>query len=77
MARLLSVNVGLPREVPWNGKTVRTAVWKFPVQGRLMARKLNIDGDAQGDLRSDGVPIFMEHSRGHPVFVPEPLDCPH
>jgi MOSC domain-containing protein YiiM len=54
MARLLSVNVGLPREVPWNGKAVRTAVWKFPVQGRLMARKLNIDGDAQGDLSGHG-----------------------
>src|SRR5271165_7311982 len=54
MARLLSVNVGLPREVTWNGKTVRTAVWKFPVQGRVMARKLNLDGDAQGDLAGHG-----------------------
>ena len=33
MARLLSVNVGLPRDVMWNGKTVRTAVWKSPVDG--------------------------------------------
>src|SRR6266852_7385192 len=54
MARLLSVNVGLPREVQWNGKTVRTAVWKFPVKGRGMARKLNIDGDAQADLAGHG-----------------------
>src|SRR5271157_1393462 len=54
MARLLSVNVGLPREVTWNGKTVRTAVWKFPVQGRVMARRLNLDGDAQGDLAGHG-----------------------
>jgi len=54
MARLLSVNVGLPREVTWNGKTVCTAVWKFPLQGRIMARKLNIDGDAQGDLAGHG-----------------------
>ena len=54
MARLLSVNVGLPREVQWNGKTVRTAVWKFPVKGRRMARKLNIDGDAQADLAGHG-----------------------
>jgi len=54
MARLLSVNVGLPREVQWNGKTVRTAVWKFPVKTRGMARKLNIDGDAQADLAGHG-----------------------
>jgi hypothetical protein len=38
MARLLSVNVGLPREVQWQGKTVRTAIWKSPVEGRRMAR---------------------------------------
>jgi len=54
MARLLSVNVGLPRDITWNGKTVRTAVWKFPVEGRRMVRKLNIDGDAQGDLAGHG-----------------------
>src|SRR6266849_3637290 len=54
MARLLSVNVGLPREVQWNGKTVRTAVWKFPVEGRRTVRKLNIDGDAQADLAGHG-----------------------
>jgi ferredoxin-NADP reductase/MOSC domain-containing protein YiiM len=54
MARLLSVNVGLPREVSWNGKTVRTAVWKLPVQERRMVRRLNIDGDGQGDLAGHG-----------------------
>ena len=54
MAHLLSVNVGLPRDVTWNGKTVRTAVWKSPVQGRRMVRKLNIDGDAQADLAGHG-----------------------
>lgn len=54
MARLLSVNVGLPREVTWNGKTVFTAVWKFPIKGRSMVRKLNIDGDGQGDLAGHG-----------------------
>ena len=41
MARLLSVNVGLPRELQWQGKTVRTAIWKSPVQGLRMVRKLN------------------------------------
>jgi hypothetical protein len=54
MARLLSLNVGLPREVTWNGKTVRTAVWKFPVEGRRMVRKLNVDGDGQADLAGHG-----------------------
>jgi len=54
MPRLLSVNVGLPRDVTWNGKTVRTAVWKSPVTGRRMVRKLDIDGDAQGDLAGHG-----------------------
>lgn len=54
MPRLLSVNVGLPRDVTWNGKTVRTAIWKSPVEGRRMARRLDIDGDAQGDLAGHG-----------------------
>jgi len=54
VARLLSVNVGVPREVTWNGKIVRTAVWKLPVPGRRMVRKLNIDGDAQADLVGHG-----------------------
>ena len=53
-ARLLSVNVGLPRDVAWAGKTVHTAVWKEPVRGRRMARRLNIDGDGQGDLAGHG-----------------------
>src|SRR5580704_6978541 len=54
MPRLLSVNVGLPRDVAWRGKTVHTAVWKTPVQGRRVARRLNIDGDGQGDLAGHG-----------------------
>jgi ferredoxin-NADP reductase/MOSC domain-containing protein YiiM len=54
MARLLSVNVGLPREVTWHGKTVRTSVWKSPVTGRRIVRKLDIDGDAQADLEGHG-----------------------
>ena len=54
MPQLLSVNVGLPRDVTWNGKTVRTAIWKSPVQGRQMVRKLNVVGDAQGDLGGHG-----------------------
>src|ERR1700685_4407821 len=54
MPRLLSVNVGLPRDVTWNGKTVRTSVWKSAVEGRRMVRKLNVVGDAQGDLSGHG-----------------------
>ena len=54
MARLLSVNVGLPRDIAWREKTVHTAIWKEPVQGRRMVRRLNIDGDGQGDLQGHG-----------------------
>src|ERR1700730_8685561 len=54
MARLISVNVGLPRDIAWQGKTVHTAVWKTSVQGRRMVRRLNIDGDGQGDLAGHG-----------------------
>jgi len=51
---LLSVNVGMPRDVAWHGRTVRTAVWKQPAGGPRMARRLNIDGDGQGDLAGHG-----------------------
>jgi ferredoxin-NADP reductase/MOSC domain-containing protein YiiM len=51
---LLSVNVGMPRNVAWQGKTVYTGVWKHPVRGLAMARRLNIDGDGQGDLEGHG-----------------------
>ena len=52
--RLLSVNVGLPKDVAWHGKTVHTAVWKRPVDGPNQVRRLNIDGDGQGDLAGHG-----------------------
>ncbi len=54
VAKLLSVNVGLPREIAWRGKNVYTSVWKAPVEGRRLVRRLNIDGDAQGDLNGHG-----------------------
>jgi ferredoxin-NADP reductase/MOSC domain-containing protein YiiM/ferredoxin len=54
MARLLSVNVGLPKDISWQGQTVRTGIWKAPVEGARMARRLNIDGDGQGDLHGHG-----------------------
>jgi MOSC domain-containing protein YiiM/ferredoxin-NADP reductase len=54
MSRLLSVNVGLPRDVQWRGRTVHTGIWKQPVQGRRRVRRLNVDGDGQGDLGGHG-----------------------
>jgi ferredoxin-NADP reductase/MOSC domain-containing protein YiiM len=54
MGRLLSVNVGLPRDVAWQGKTVHTAIWKTPVEGQRMVRRLNVEGDGQGDLNGHG-----------------------
>src|SRR4026209_1626635 len=54
MATLLSVNVGMPTDVSWRGRTVHTGVWKSPVTGPRMVRRLNIDGDGQGDLAGHG-----------------------
>ncbi len=54
MPSLLSVNVGKPRNVAWQGRTVYTGVWKDPVKGPRMVRRLNIDGDGQGDLTGHG-----------------------
>ncbi|HEY5986536.1 MAG TPA: MOSC domain-containing protein, partial [Streptosporangiaceae bacterium] len=51
---LLSVNVGLPQGVPWHGRTVHTAVWKRPTGAPVVARRLNLDGDGQGDLAGHG-----------------------
>ena len=51
---LLSVNVGLPKDVPWQGKTVFTGVFKDPVAGPRRVRELNIEGDGQGDLAGHG-----------------------
>ena len=54
MGRLLSLNVGLPRDVAWEGKTIRTAIWKEPVDGPRMVRRINIDGDDQADRAAHG-----------------------
>jgi MOSC domain-containing protein YiiM/ferredoxin-NADP reductase/ferredoxin len=54
MGAIVSVNVGLPQDVAWQGRTVRTAIWKQPVAGRVFARRLNLDGDGQGDLSGHG-----------------------
>jgi MOSC domain-containing protein YiiM/ferredoxin-NADP reductase len=54
MAKLVSVNVGMPKDVAWRGRTVHTGVWKAPVDGPRMVRRLNVDGDGQGDLDGHG-----------------------
>jgi ferredoxin-NADP reductase/MOSC domain-containing protein YiiM len=53
-ARLLSVNVGLPRDIAWKGRTVRTGIWKNPVRARCRVGRLNLEGDGQGDLGGHG-----------------------
>ena len=52
--KLISVNVGLPRELTVSGKTVRTSIWKYPVQGHVHVSTLNLDGDQQSDLSVHG-----------------------
>ncbi|MGH2892630.1 MAG: MOSC domain-containing protein, partial [Solirubrobacteraceae bacterium] len=52
--RLVALNVGGPRDVPWEGKAVRTAIWKEPVAGPRMVRRINIDGDDQADRNAHG-----------------------
>ena len=54
VARLVSVNVGMPREVRWQGRTVFTGIWKEAVEGSRLVRRLNVDGDGQGDLAGHG-----------------------
>jgi MOSC domain-containing protein YiiM len=52
--KLLSINVGLPREVEWRGKLVRTSIFKAPVSGRVRVTRLNVQGDQQSDLSVHG-----------------------
>jgi MOSC domain-containing protein YiiM len=54
--RVVSVNVGLPREVFWKGQSVTTGIFKEPVEGRVMLRTLNLEGDRQADLSVHGGP---------------------
>jgi MOSC domain-containing protein YiiM len=54
MGQLVSVNVGLPRDIMWRGETVRTGIWKKPTSVRVMVRRLNVTGDGQGDLAGHG-----------------------
>ncbi|MGH7070097.1 MAG: MOSC domain-containing protein [Acetobacteraceae bacterium] len=54
MAQLLSVNIGLPQDIEWHGKIVHTSVWKHSVTGRRWVRRLDVDGNKQGDLKGHG-----------------------
>ncbi|MFD4642553.1 MOSC domain-containing protein [Lentzea sp. NPDC058436] len=70
MARLLSLNVGLPKDVSWHGRTVHTGIFKHPVDGPLVVRRLNVDGDGQGDLGGHGgenraVLVYQRESYEH------------
>ena len=70
MGTLISVNVGMPKNVDWRGKTVHTGIWKSPVDGPVMVRRLNIDGDGQGDLAGHGgehraVMVYQKESYAH------------
>jgi ferredoxin-NADP reductase/MOSC domain-containing protein YiiM len=70
MPTLVSVNVGLPADVAWQGRTVHTGIYKTPVTGPVMVRRLNIDGDGQGDLGGHGgeqraVMVYQTESYNH------------
>ena len=54
VGRLVALNVGLPRDVVWRGRTVHTGIWKVAVDGPRMVRRLNVEGDGQGDLAGHG-----------------------
>lgn len=55
-ARVLSVNVGIPREFQYHGRPARSAIWKSPVAGRIRARGVNLEGDDQADRKAHGGP---------------------
>ena len=68
--KVLSISVGLPREVKWKGKTVSTAIFKEPVSGPVLLRQLNLEGDKQADLSVHGGPtkVVYTYPREHYDF---------
>jgi len=72
--RLVSINVGQPRVVAWRGRSVQTSIWKHPVSGPVYARKLNLDGDRQADLRIHGgadKAVYVYPSEHYAYWSPE------
>ena len=76
--KVLSVNVGLPREVEWKGRFVLTSIYKKPVTGRVQARTLNLDGDKQSDLSVHGGPekAVYAYPSEHYAFWRGPQQAP-
>src|SRR5206468_12405028 len=75
--KLLSVNVGLPREIEWKGKIVRTAIFKQPISGRVRVSTLNIEGDQQSDLTVHGgadKAVYVYPSEHYPFWRTEVPD---
>jgi MOSC domain-containing protein YiiM len=69
--RVISLNVGLPRSVPWRGRTVTTGIFKEPVSGRVPMRRLNLDGDRQADLSVHGGPdkaVYVYPAENYPFW---------
>lgn len=69
--RLLSVNVGLPRDLEWNDKIIRTSIFKQPVTGRVRVARLNVEGDQQSDLTVHGGPdkaVYAYPSEHYPFW---------
>jgi MOSC domain-containing protein YiiM len=69
--KLLSLNVGRPRQVETPRGPVLTAIWKFPIEGRMALRRFNIDGDQQADLRVHGgeyKAVYLYPSEHYPFW---------
>ncbi len=74
MGRVVSVNVGLPREVEWKGETVSTGIFKDPVEGRVSVRTLGLEGDGQADLTVHGGPekaVYLYPAEHYPFWRDE------
>ena len=79
--KLLSICVGLPRDVEWHGRTVTTSIFKEPVSGRVRVSQVNLEGDKQSDLSVHGGPekaVYVYPAEHYPYWraeVPD-LDLP-
>lgn len=74
VGKVISVNVGLPIEVTWKGRTFTTGIFKEPVEGRVMVRTLNLDGDRQADLSVHGglnKAVYVYPSEHYPYWKKE------